>query len=57
LLLMGIILKCIEGWCYGYRIYVPYITYSFISTRTFDIESLHHSTYFLNISFNTAFHY
>ena len=31
-----------NGECYGYRVYVPYITYPFISTRTFDIESLHH---------------
>ena len=29
----------------------------FITTRTFDIESLYHSTYFLNISFNTAFYH
>ena len=43
--------------CYGYSIYVPYITYPFIATRTFDIESRYHSTYFLNISFNTAFHH
>src|SRR5258705_9333696 len=28
----------------------------FITTRTFDIESLYHSTYFLNISFNTVFY-
>jgi hypothetical protein len=37
--------------CYGYRVYIPYITYPLISTRTFDIESLHHSTYFLTYSF------
>ena len=37
----------LQVWCYGYRVYIPYITYPFISTRTFDIESLHHSTYFL----------
>src|SRR5882724_5384782 len=29
----------------------------FITTRTFDTESLYHSTYFLNISFNTAFYH
>ena len=29
----------------------------FITTRTFDIESLYHSTYFLNISFNTTFYH
>ena len=29
----------------------------FITTRTFDIESLYHSTYFLNISFNTMFYH
>jgi len=28
----------------------------FITMRTFDTESLHHSTYFLNISFNTVFY-
>ena len=43
--------------CYGYSIYVPHITYPFITTRTFDIESLYHSTYLLNISFNTVFHH
>jgi len=29
----------------------------FITTRTFDIESLYHSTYFLNIPFNTTFYH
>jgi hypothetical protein len=29
----------------------------FITTRTFAIESLYHSTYFLNISFYTAFYH
>jgi len=52
-LLGGWILKT----CYGYSIYDLYITYPFIATRTFDIESLYHSTYFLNISFNTVFHH
>jgi hypothetical protein len=42
--------------CYGYSIYVPHITYPFHYYKDLDIESLYHSTYFLNISFNTAFY-
>jgi len=45
------------GKCYGYRVYISYITYPFIPTQTLVIESLHHSTYFLTYPFYIVFHY
>ena len=55
----------VQFWCeMRVRVFVMDIVYMthillihFITTRTFDIESLYHSTYFLNISFKTVFYH
>jgi hypothetical protein len=41
--------------CYGYEIYISYITYPIILTQTLVIQSLHHSTYFLTYPFILRF--
>ena len=42
--------------CYGYSIYDPHITYPFHYYKTFDIESLYYSTYFLTYPLQTTFY-